>query len=92
LAALRALEENVSLMSRLADRMRRRGHERTAARFDAHARDADSRAELLRQTLITRPAIDPTEPDPAGQDLPGSEAHVGVDVLPSQGDGQSGDD
>ena len=91
-AALRALEENVALMSRLADRMRRRGHNTTAARFEAQARDADSRAELLRQTLITRPPIDPAEPDPTGQDLPGSKAQVGAEALSSQGGGQSGDD
>jgi two-component system chemotaxis response regulator CheB len=91
-AALRALEENVALMSRLADRMRRRGHHTTAARFEAQARDADSRAELLRQTLVTRPPLDPAEPDPEGKALPGSETQVGAEARPSQGGGQSGND
>ncbi|HJQ70507.1 MAG TPA: chemotaxis protein CheB [Blastocatellia bacterium] len=91
-AALRALEENVALMSRLADRMRRRGHEKTAERFEAQARDADNRAEVLRQTLITRPALDPAEPDPQRADLPGSEAQLKAEALPAQGGGQAGND
>jgi len=74
-AALRVLEENVSLMRRLSRRMRERGNDASAARFEQQARDADSRAELLRQTLITRPPIDPVEPDPQRRALHGSSSH-----------------
>jgi two-component system chemotaxis response regulator CheB len=90
-AALRALEENVSLMLRLSRRMRDRGHESTAVRYEEQARDADRRAEVLRQTLITRPAIDPVEPDPTGQDLPGS-ARKRDEAFPLQSSKQSADD
>lgn len=62
-AALRALEENVSLTSRLARRMRERGHSITAERFEKQSREADERAEIIRRALITRSAADPAEPD-----------------------------
>ena len=61
-AALRALEENVSLTGRLARRMRDRGHPITAARFEKQSREADERAEVIRRVLITRSAADPAEP------------------------------
>jgi two-component system chemotaxis response regulator CheB len=91
-AALRALEENVSLMLRLSRRMRERGHESTAARFEEQARDADRRAEVLRQTLVTRPALDPAEPDPDGQDLPDSALKRGDEAFRLQTGKQSADD
>ena len=91
-AALRALEENVSLMHRLSRRMRERGYESTAVRYEEQARDADRRAEVLRQTLITRPAIDSVEPDPTGQDLPGSAFKRGSEAPPLQSENQSADD
>jgi two-component system chemotaxis response regulator CheB len=63
-AALRALEENVALTSRLAKRMRDRGHPMTATRFENQAREADERAEIIRRALITRSPAEPAEPDP----------------------------
>ena len=62
-AALRALEENVALTSRLARRMQDRGHTITAARFENQAREADERAEIIRRVLVTRSPADPAEPE-----------------------------
>ena len=62
-AALRALEENVSLLSRLAKRMRDRGHPITSERFENQAREADERADIIRRVLITRSPAEPAEPD-----------------------------
>lgn len=62
-AALRALEENVALTSRLAKRMRDGGHPITAERFERQSIEADERAEIIRRVLVTRSAADPAEPD-----------------------------
>jgi two-component system chemotaxis response regulator CheB len=63
-AALRALEENISLSSRIVARMRSRGHIRSAERFERQADDAEKQAELLRRVLASRSPADPAEPEP----------------------------
>jgi two-component system chemotaxis response regulator CheB len=63
-AALRALEENISLSSRVGKRMRNRGHMQSAERFERQAREAGKQAEVLRHVLTTRSPADPAEPEP----------------------------
>lgn len=60
-AALRALEENISLSARVAARMRSRGHLQTAERFERQVSEAESQAEVLRRLLTNRTASDPAE-------------------------------
>ena len=67
-AGLRALEENAALISRMAKRMREKGNERAATRFDERAGDAIRRAETLRQMILggkslTIPEIGMTAPE-----------------------------
>jgi two-component system chemotaxis response regulator CheB len=50
--AMRALEENVSLARRLAERMRRHGNELSAARFDERAEDLQSRMGIIKNVLV----------------------------------------
>lgn len=56
--ALRALEERAALCRRIAERMRDRGLDTCAARFQQQAADSRHRAAVLRQVLITEPATD----------------------------------
>ncbi len=63
--ALRALEERAALCKRVAERMRDRGMETSAVRFQQQASDSRYRAAVLRQVLITEPATD----DDASADL-----------------------
>jgi two-component system chemotaxis response regulator CheB len=51
--ALRTLEERAKFLRRLADRMGQREKVHLAARFNAHAKETDERAELIRQALLT---------------------------------------
>jgi len=62
-AALRALEENVSMARRLADHARKHDFEATAQRFDKRAEENAIHAESLREVLLTRqtPVIDVSE-------------------------------
>ncbi|HKY05942.1 MAG TPA: chemotaxis protein CheB, partial [Blastocatellia bacterium] len=60
-AALRALEENISLSSRVAMRMRRQGHSQTAERFDRRVSESEQQAEVLRLLLANRSSSDPAE-------------------------------
>ena len=51
-AAVRSLEESASLQNRLAGRARSRGHDLTANRFEAEARQAIERARIIRTALL----------------------------------------
>jgi len=67
-AGLRALEENAALISRMAKRMREKGNEKVATRFDERAGDAIRRAETLRQMILggkslTIPELGMTAPE-----------------------------
>lgn len=62
-AALRALDENISLSKQLAARLRKRGHERSAARFEEQAKVTEGRAETLRQVLVHHEPQHPAEVD-----------------------------
>jgi two-component system, chemotaxis family, protein-glutamate methylesterase/glutaminase len=63
--ALRALEERAALSNRIAERMHRRGNDRTALRFEEQAHEARQRAAILREVLITEPNSN-AEPGPEG--------------------------
>jgi two-component system chemotaxis response regulator CheB len=52
-SALRGLEEQSAFKRRLAERARRRGHETTAARFDARARELAADAQQVRGLLLS---------------------------------------
>ncbi|MGA9771400.1 MAG: chemotaxis protein CheB [Blastocatellia bacterium] len=60
-AALRSLEENVTLTRRLASRLRNRGSERSAKRFDQKAEELEQRVGLIRNVLINQPVTERTE-------------------------------
>lgn len=62
--ALRALEERATLADRVAERMRTRGNDRSAERFQEQAADATRRAGLIRQFLCNEPQIN-DEPIPS---------------------------
>ncbi|HWP41914.1 MAG TPA: chemotaxis protein CheB [Blastocatellia bacterium] len=79
-AALRALEENISLASRVAARMRNRGHQRTAERFERQVVEGERQAEVLRRVLMNRSPSDPAEPDASADRL---EAQEGAEAKPS---------
>jgi two-component system, chemotaxis family, protein-glutamate methylesterase/glutaminase len=53
-AALRSLEENISLARRLAERMREQGNSRSAARFDERAQGLETRVSVIRKALISQ--------------------------------------
>jgi two-component system chemotaxis response regulator CheB len=61
-AAVRSLEDRVVLLRRLAERAASHGQERSRSTFEAQARDAAERAELIRD-VVARPA--PPQPDAA---------------------------
>lgn len=67
-AALRALEENISLSNSVAARMRKLGHARASERFERKAREAEQQAEVLRQMFVNRSASDPAEVEASGRD------------------------
>jgi two-component system chemotaxis response regulator CheB len=56
-AALRSLEENVSLARQLAQRMRERGNLLSAARFDERADDLQARVGVIRKVLINQEPV-----------------------------------
>jgi two-component system chemotaxis response regulator CheB len=60
-AGLRALEENASLMTRMAKNMRDRGNQRSAARFNEQADGALQRAETLRRIILGREPLTAAE-------------------------------
>jgi two-component system chemotaxis response regulator CheB len=68
--ALRALEESASLARRLAERAGRRGHALSVAQFEAQAREAETRAEVIRRVLL-KEALDPAPVPEADGPLPG---------------------
>lgn len=51
-AALRSLEENISLTRRMAERLRQRGADRSAERFDNQAAELETRVDVIRNALI----------------------------------------
>lgn len=53
--ALRALEERASLCERVAGRLKERGLEHSAARFQQQAADSRQRAAVVRQVLVSEP-------------------------------------
>ena len=58
--ALRALEERASLASRLAERMKAAGSERSAERFEARAGESRRSAEVIREVVVRSHPADPT--------------------------------
>jgi two-component system, chemotaxis family, protein-glutamate methylesterase/glutaminase len=71
--ALRALEERAVLCNRIADRMRKRGMEISAARFEGQAAVSRHRATILRQVLVS----EPTTNDEPGPEAEGTEEGSG---------------
>jgi two-component system chemotaxis response regulator CheB len=51
-AALKTLEESVSLSRRLGDQARQRGQDRLAQRFEEKLQNAEQRAEMIRSVLF----------------------------------------
>jgi len=64
-AALRALEENVALTSRIAQRLRNTGQHSVARRFERRAAQIDQRAEIIRKVLLNTKVEQTSEP-PSG--------------------------
>ena len=62
--ALRALQESAALAHRIAERYQRQGQAAMQARFEQQARDAHSRAEVIRRVLLSR--ADTVDVGPAG--------------------------
>jgi two-component system, chemotaxis family, protein-glutamate methylesterase/glutaminase len=65
-AAMRSLEENISLTRRVAERMRRRGSEVSASQFEGRADDLEKRVSVIRKVLIDQEPIvreQPGEPE-----------------------------
>jgi two-component system chemotaxis response regulator CheB len=54
--ALRALQERAELSTRLAERMRQRGHDQLAARNESQREEAERAAAALRELLLGRDA------------------------------------
>lgn len=65
-AACRALEESAALSQRMAERAAQGQHQLVRQRFEAKARLATERAELLRRALLSQSS----EPEPAGEPAP----------------------
>ena len=63
--ALRALKESAALAHRLTERAREQGHVRAAQRFAEQAADADQRAALIRDVLLSGKGIATQEPGAA---------------------------
>lgn len=61
-AAIRSLEERTELMLKMANSARSRNHTGSAQRFEAQAKEAQQRSDLLRQALFQNqlPAATPT--------------------------------
>jgi two-component system, chemotaxis family, protein-glutamate methylesterase/glutaminase len=71
--ALRALEEKRELSERLSQRADQRGHQLVATRFHEQAREAEERARLIREVLVSGKALEFTEErrtDEAGHAAP----------------------
>jgi two-component system chemotaxis response regulator CheB len=60
-AALRALEERVALLNKLADRARARGHSAVAEMFDARSREADEDVRILHEVVTNGKGLEPVE-------------------------------
>jgi two-component system, chemotaxis family, protein-glutamate methylesterase/glutaminase len=60
--ALRALEERSALAIRVAERVRARGNDRTATKFEEQAQQSRQRAAMLRQILLSEPRTDVDAP------------------------------
>jgi two-component system chemotaxis response regulator CheB len=65
-SALRALEEKAELSRRLAGRIRQRGLERLALRYESAVEDAQRGSDTIRQLLLSG-AVEP--PELAGGDF-----------------------
>lgn len=61
-SAFRALEESASLARRLARRLKDRGHDVSASRFEQQAHEAEQRAALIRQLLLRGEVNAPKDP------------------------------
>ena len=57
-AAIRAMEENVALLQKMANRLQEKRQEQMANRFWRRAQTADQRAEVLRQLLLSRSSVE----------------------------------
>lgn len=55
--ALRALKEQATLRTKLAERMRKANMAAIAERYESQAEDAESRAELIRSVLLKEPGL-----------------------------------
>lgn len=58
-AALRALEERVGLMNRIAERARMRGHEATAAMFEQRSRRIDEDVRAVHDLIVSGQVLEP---------------------------------
>jgi two-component system chemotaxis response regulator CheB len=54
-AAIRTLEERAALLRRMASRVERQGHGRTAGKFARQATDAEHQAEIIRAGVLPVP-------------------------------------
>lgn len=66
--ALNTLEESASLSRRMMENSRERGHEMIARRFEDKVREAEQRAEVIRQVLMKESlVVAPSEIDRSGE-------------------------
>jgi two-component system chemotaxis response regulator CheB len=71
-AAVRALEEKAELGRRLAERAQARGWDKSAARFEHTARDAEEGSSMIRDNLLNGPVRQALE-TPADEEEPEAE-------------------
>ena len=69
-SAMVALKEKAVLSRRMMQHMRQRGHQRSAARFEQHVRDAEQRANLIQDLLERGAANGDGQPLMSGEETP----------------------
>ena len=62
-AALRALEERIALVQKLADNARRRGHSTVALLFDQRSHQMEDDVKALHGVVTTGRTLEPLEHD-----------------------------
>ena len=60
--ALRAVEERVALLQKLADQAERRGHKAAAAVFRERGNAASEDAETIHNLILAGRVVDPVQP------------------------------
>ena len=58
-SALRALEERIDLLRKMAQRAEDRGHQTVAAMFESRANDVNKDLDAIRNILISSPTLEP---------------------------------